>query len=93
MSTYSYAVRPFSGADYTRNAERAYGAGLTPCGICGKGVQDTSKATMAVVIDGGATWGDDRSEASDPGYMGCWPIGSDCHRRHVVRATAPEGTR
>lgn len=80
----AYSVRPFSGPKYHENAERAYSADLIPCAICGKGVKDLAKAAKAVVIDGGASWGNERS-VQDAGYMGEWPVGSDCHRKHAAR--------
>jgi hypothetical protein len=76
-----YRVSPFSGARYHENARRA---GIyEPCGICGKAVK--APTHRAVVVDGGGAWGDERSDTNDPGYMGTFPIGSDCHRKHVLR--------
>lgn len=82
MATYS--VRPFSGKNYARNSD-TYEEGSTPCAICGKPVVGEWKHT-AIVIDGGANWGDESSsDTGDGGYMGCFPIGPDCHRRYVVK--------
>lgn len=40
---------------------------------------------LAIVIDGGRSWGDE-SSPEDGGHMGLWPIGRDCHRKyHAVR--------
>jgi hypothetical protein len=79
----TYSALPFSGANYSENSDKAHNAGLAPCAICGKGVKEPAKAARAVVIDGGAAWGDENS-VRDAGYMGEWPVGADCHRRFVV---------
>jgi len=83
MSANSYTVPPFSGARYKVNAERA--GYLDPCCICGRAVKDRSKAKYAVVIDGGVAWGDDQSDTTNPGYMGCWLVGPDCHRKFLTK--------
>lgn len=84
MSGARYSVKPFSGARYHENAQKA--GDLSPCAICGKGVKNVPAAASATVIDGGSAWGDDQSDQTDPGYMGAYLIGPDCHRRHVVKA-------
>lgn len=78
-----YSVPPFSGGRYHANASKA--GDLCPCAICGRGVKDTAKAASATVIGGGDTWGDDQSDTSDPGYMGGYLVGPDCHRRFLVK--------
>lgn len=90
MNCSTYSVRPFSGQRFSENADKAYSAGLTPCAICGVAVKDLAKAAQAVVIDGGSEWGDEQSP-QDAGYMGCWPVGPDCHRRFVVKPPLPLG--
>jgi len=77
-----FKVKPFSGKRYHKNFEGAHSE-ATPCAICGKPVLDPWPHT-AVVIRGGAEWGDHDSE-QDGGHMGYWPIGSDCYRRHVIK--------
>jgi len=54
------------------------------CAICGRAVK-TPVQHYAVVIGGGSEWGDESSDENDPGYMGCWAIGSDCHRKYKVK--------
>lgn len=82
VTVYRYSVQPFSqqveGKQYT-GAE----AGFEQCGICCRKTRRDRK-TCGIVIDGGATWGDEQSEQNS-GYMGCWPIGPDCHRKYVVK--------
>ena len=62
-----------------------------PCAICGKSIIDTrpasegGRARIAVVINGGIDWGDLDSDETDPGYMGGWLIGPDCHRKFQNR--------
>lgn len=84
----SYAIRPFGGPRYRENAENC--RDTTPCGICGKGIQDVSKARMAVVVKGGTAWGDENSDPNDGGFMGYWPIGPDCHRKYAVELPRTE---
>lgn len=79
--TYRYSVAPFSqtvaGKEY-----RGAGEGCDPCGICMRKTR-RDRPTHAVVIEGGAAWGDANSP-QDSGYMGYWPIGPDCHRKFVI---------
>lgn len=78
-----YSVPPFSGKDYGKKSERCKDD-ETPCAICGRGVKDPWPHTAAVVRGGGA-WGDEKSDQNDPGWMGLWPIGNDCHRKYVIK--------
>lgn len=78
-----YDVPPFSGKNYARNSAKA---GNDACAICGRFVKDANH--FAVVTDGGASWGDEGSDSGDPGYMGSWPVGNDCHRKHSTTAGA-----
>ncbi len=90
MNTFSkYKVRPFSGKNYHKNSG-ACPEGTESCAICGRPVKVGASSPLhsehphwAVVIDGGSNWGDADSDENDGGYMGCWPVGNDCHRRHV----------
>jgi hypothetical protein len=41
----------------------------------------------AVVINGGADWGDMESDESDPGYMGTHAVGNNCHARFRKRVS------
>lgn len=77
-----YIVNPFSGKNYHRNESRCPDP-MLPCGICGKPIDPQKAKHWAVVIDGGARWGDMKSDMEDPGYMGEWPIGNDCHKKYV----------
>jgi hypothetical protein len=77
-----YQISPFSSPNYQKNASKVRD-GATPCAICGRGVNEPWPFT-AIVVDGGAHWGTDNDPTDDPGYMGCWPIGADCHRRYKV---------
>lgn len=80
MNACQYTVRPFSGANYHDNADH-HPEGTEPCAICGKPVKEPFKH-QAVVVDGGGAWGDENSDAEDSGFMGWWPVGTDCHRRY-----------
>lgn len=77
-----YSVAPFSDPKYAENSKRLktheYG-----CAICGKPVK-TPYEHSAVIV-GGGDWARTEAEAtdeSDPGYMGVWGIGPDCHRKY-----------
>lgn len=81
-----FAVKPFSGPNYHRNANRCH-ASENPCAICGKAVYDDGTAVMALVIDGGAAWGDpDNYDPADGGFMGFYPVGAGCARRYRVKS-------
>ena len=80
----AYSVRPFSGARYHENSRKT-GAGSEACAICGKPTKTDAAKHWAIVVDGGASWGDESSDEKDPGYMGSFPIGNDCHRRYAVK--------
>ena len=80
-----YSVPPFSGANYSKN-EKKLKNDETPCAICGKAVKHPFKHEV-VVIGGGSDWARteaDEQNESDPGYMGCWGIGPDCHRKYFL---------
>lgn len=74
-----YTVAPFSQPMQRR--DDGLPSGCLPCGICRRPVREASARHWAVIVDGGAAWGDASSDADDPGYMGEYPIGSDCHRK------------
>lgn len=82
-SAATYNVRPFSGARYSENCRKCRDSDETPCAICGRAVRAPWPHT-AIVVSGGAGWGNEKSDVDDAGYMGAWPVGADCHRRHVV---------
>lgn len=84
----SYSVRPFSGPRFHENAERCRGNQM-PCTICGNPIKDPAKAKQAIVINGGAAWGDENSPR-DAGYMGAFPIGPDCHRKYAIELPATQ---
>ena len=73
-------IRPFSGAQYHRNSERCKDD-ENPCVICGRPVKKDG-AKYLEVFDGGRQFSDGHADQNDAGYMGCFPIGSDCLREH-----------
>lgn len=80
-----YSVLPFSGAKFNENQKRLK-EGETPCAICGKPVAYPYKHEATVV--GGGDWAQSEAEAqdvNDPGYMGAWGIGQDCHRKYLIK--------
>lgn len=82
-----YSVPPFSGANYRKN-ERKLKDGETPCAICGKAVA-YPYAHPVTVVGGGGDWARTEEEEvneSDPGYMGVWGIGPDCHKKFLVKS-------
>ena len=81
-----YIVLPFSGDRYSEN-EKKLREGETPCAICGKAVKEPFKHQAVVV--GGGDWAATEKEAADvddPGYMGVWGIGVDCHRKYLIKS-------
>lgn len=86
---FKYSVAPFSGKNYAKNEEQANEKDLQPCAICGKGIKGlTGKPEewphWGIVTGGGARWADS-FEDGGPGNMGAFPVGSDCHKRFVVK--------
>lgn len=82
----TYKVAPFSGPRFREN-ERKLKEGETPCAICGKYVSRPYLHPVTVVA--GGDWARTEAEegdSADPGYMGVWGIGPDCHRKHLDRA-------
>lgn len=82
-----YSVYPFSGKNKVAN-EAKIKDGQVPCAICGKGVNEPWPHTAVVV--GGGDWARTMDEANDKvpemsaGYMGAWPVGNECHRKHFA---------
>jgi hypothetical protein len=86
MNTYPrYSVKPFS--LWTKKTNIDEKEDSTPCAICGKQIKnDNQKAIWIVVVNGGE-WARNEEEAtndSDPGFMGGWPVGSDCHKKYLL---------
>lgn len=82
-----YSVLPFTGVRFNENQNKLVD-GETPCAICGKAVKAPYKHE-AVVVRGGdwATTDSEAAEVDDPGYMGVWGIGPDCHRKYLVKTS------
>lgn len=58
------------------------------CAICGRPVEHGREAAIAVIGDGGSKWASPYLRSTDPGSLGVWPVGADCHAKH-----APNGVR
>ncbi len=81
-----YRVAPFSGPKYQKNFSSLRN-NEQGCAICGKPLAQPYQHAAAVV-HGGSDWASSESEANDigdPGHMGTWWIGPDCHRKHLIR--------
>ncbi len=80
-----YKVLPFSGPRYAENAKKLTNE-EQGCAICGKPVRLPLVHT-AVVVNGGdwAKTPEEAADDADPGYMGVWGIGPDCHRKHLIK--------
>ncbi len=79
MLTSRYSVAPFS---LWKDSNHVRGITGRECAICGKQVREPFKHT-AVVVDGGVQWADaEDADPSDPGYMGEYPVGPDCHKKY-----------
>lgn len=67
-------------------------AGTPNCAVCGAALNPTNATTVAI-IDGGCNFlhVDDVTEAdlNDPGFMGCWDLGSSCVRLAAARVRGP----
>ena len=87
MNTYPrYSVPPFS--LWTDKTNMAGTETSTPCAICGKQIKnENTKATWVTIVCGGE-WAANEEEASDDGdagFMGGWPVGSDCHKKYLIK--------
>lgn len=76
----SKTLKPFSGSSYGKN-ERKCGDDATPCVICGRAIKNGAEEFVAVVVDGGAAFGDDSSDQNARGYLGYFPVGSECAKK------------
>lgn len=76
-----YTIPPFTGSKYFIANTNRCADGETPCAICGRGVR-SPWPHIAVVINGGASWGGHSSNVTAKGYMGYWPVGEGCHRNY-----------
>jgi len=78
-------ITPF-GPEYDKNESKRRNATLeNTCVCCGRRAGGP-KGWWALVVDGGAKFGDPSKENEDePGFMGYYPIGSTCKK------SLPEG--
>jgi len=83
-------VEPFSGADYNKNSQ-GVGGDVWPCGICGKATDSTIKAKYWGEVYNGVGIPSNNvngwilnNRSGDVPSMGRFPIGSECHREHVL---------
>jgi hypothetical protein len=77
-----YRVPPFSKRDRSRRF-RVNPDVHGECAICCRPVVLKTVRHWAVVVDGGASWGDAQADQDDPGYMGMFPVGNTCHNRYL----------
>lgn len=80
-----YSVPPFSQTKGPTFGKAADTDDALPCAICKRPVKHPKH--WAIVTDSGTRWGDAGDHAlgsGNTGYMGEFPIGSDCHKRHFV---------
>ena len=87
MTYQGYALpglpRPFSGPRYATNAARC--GAQEPCALCGKPITSRDTAVFVSVGDGGSVFLSPAEEAAakqDAGFMGCFPLGPECWRKH-----------
>jgi len=74
-------ITPFGGPNYIKNSERVRGD-TWPCVICGLPIHNLAGVKWITVINGGGDFGPADSDMNHPGYMGCFPIGPECYRKH-----------
>lgn len=67
---------------HARNENRARQNGLEPCERCGRGVK-AGAGWWIEVVNGGSSVARPGSvvDVNDPGYMGCYILGSECAKR------------
>lgn len=74
-------ITPFSNPNYIKNSDMVRGDDW-PCVICGRPIKNKNTAKWITVIQGGSSFGPQDSDPNHPGFMGGFPIGPDCYRRH-----------
>lgn len=79
------ALTPWCHGD-SQSHPQAQREGFAPCCICGRAVATNKPYIAACVVNGGLDWGNDKSDILDAGYMGYYPVGSDCAQK--LRAQA-----
>lgn len=85
-----YTIDPFSSENYQKNSAKLKSSEYG-CAICGKPVKPPYKHEATIV--GGGAWAETPEEAADetdPGYMGVWGIGPDCHRKYLMKKLLTE---
>lgn len=73
--------------DYERRAAQISSSATTPCLLCGDPVSPPWNHVVQLV-DGGATIvpEDAQVDVTDPGYVGCWPVGGRCWQKLMAAA-------
>lgn len=76
------APEPFGPNYWAERNRRAYSCEMDSCACCGRKVTKTADTPWAVVVDGGAAFGDPATaDEDDAGFMGYFPMGSHCARK------------
>lgn len=77
----AYLAPEFNAGDPAPFHEGIHKDGAERCVVCGRKVG--KKSYLVEVIDGGDIREQDGTEADteDAGYMGCWPVGSECAKK------------
>lgn len=85
MQYFTYKVPPFSGPRYGDRSSH-HNSGEEPCAICGKPIKNLDDHPYWGIATSRGTW----ATAWTDGDMGAFPVGNDCHRKHVDRQIEPE---
>ena len=87
MNTYPrYSVQPFS--LWTDKTNHGGTENSMPCAICGKQIKTDNPNAIWVTIVNGGDWAANEQEANDDcdaGFMGGYPVGSDCHKKYLIK--------
>ena len=80
-------LRQLRTADHPEH-ERTCPEGATPCLLCGRPVSEPWSHVVQLVDGGRFIVPEDAPEdVTDPGYVGCWPVGSECYQRLLAENT------
>lgn len=80
-NTWFVPLEKVRSADHAEHEARCLPC-YTPCLLCGKPI-DQPWPHVVQLINGGATIVPEDAivDVTDPGYVGCWPVGESCYQR------------
>jgi hypothetical protein len=82
---YTYSVPPWGDRYQETPSHRRGQFHGYPCAICGRDISSTKEIRYGGIITTEGEW---TTDPDHPRNLGWHPVGSNCHRRFVVRRTS-----